>query len=128
MLGEELGWRGYLQDTLPGLPRWRRYALIAALWAAWHFTNLWAGRDGGELLRYLAWYLPLTVLLSVVIGEATARSRAVAVAVALHAWANLAWEFPGPDTMLVALAAVPFWAWLLWTWPRQASTTRNAIG
>lgn len=121
VLGEELGWRGYLQDALAGVTRARRYGLIAALWAGWHFTNLWAGRDGGELMRYLAVYLPVTLLLSLLIGEATARSRAIAVAVTLHAWVNLSWEFAGLRTTLVALAAVPFWAWLLWTWPRPAA-------
>ena len=31
VLGEELGWRGFLQDALRPLPRMRRYVLIGAM-------------------------------------------------------------------------------------------------
>jgi hypothetical protein len=67
---------------------------------------------------YLAWYLPATVALSAVIGEATDRSRAVLVAATLHAWTDLSFEIPGAGTWAVLACAVPFWAWLLWTWPK----------
>ena len=116
-LGEELGWRGFLQDALRPLPRPGRYALIGLLWAGWHFTNLFAHRSGPELWTYLAWYLPMTIGLSALIGEATDRARAVLIAVTLHAWLNLAWEFSSPGTWAVLAAAVPFWAWMLWRWP-----------
>lgn len=118
MLGEELGWRGFLQDALRPLGRLPRYTLIGLLWAAWHFTNLFAGREAGELAVYLAWYLPMTILLSALIGEATDRSRAVLVAVTLHAWVNLLWEFSQPGVFWVFAGALPFWAFLLWRWPR----------
>jgi membrane protease YdiL (CAAX protease family) len=116
-LGEELGWRGFLQDALRALPRPGRYVLIGLLWAGWHFTNLFAHRSGPELWSYLAWYLPMTIGLSALIGEATDRGRAVLIAVTLHAWVNLAWEFPGPGTWGVLAAALPFWSWMLWRWP-----------
>ena len=119
-LGEELGWRGFLQDALRPLPRAARYALIGGLWAAWHFTNLFASYDSGTaVLAYLAWYVPLTIALSALIGEATDKSRAVLVAVTLHAWVNICWEFPGVGTYAVLAASLPFWAWLLWRWPNQ---------
>ena len=117
-LGEELGWRGFLQDALRPLPRPARYLLIGSLWTAWHFTNLFAHREGAALWTYLAWYLPSTVALSAVIGEATDRSRAVLVAATLHAWTDLSMEIPGAGTWIVLAGAVPFWAWLLWTWPK----------
>jgi membrane protease YdiL (CAAX protease family) len=117
-LGEELGWRGFLQDALRPLPRPARYATIGLLWAAWHFTNLFAHREGSELWTYLAWYLPATIALSALIGEATDRSRAVLVAATLHAWIDLSMEVPGMGTLVVLAGAVPFWAWLLWTWPK----------
>jgi uncharacterized protein len=118
VLGEELGWRGFLQDALRPLGRVQRYLLIGLMWAAWHFTNLFAHRDGAELWIYLAWYLPLTVALSALIGEATDRSRAVIVAVTLHAWMNLLFEFGSPGTYAVFGCAVAFWSWMLWRWPR----------
>lgn len=127
-LGEELGWRGFLQDALRPLPRPGRYALIGLLWAGWHFTNLFAHRSGPELWTYLAWYLPMTVALTVLIGEATDRSRAVLVAATLHAWLNIAWEFPGAGTWTVLAAALPFWAWLLWRWPPAAPGVKTGPG
>lgn len=126
-LGEELGWRGFLQDALRPLSRPWRYVLIGTLWAGWHFTNLFAHRDGAGLWTYLAWYLPLTIVLSALIGEATDRARAVMVAATLHAWVNILWEFPGAGTWAVLAAAVPFWAWMLLRWPRPPENM-NAAG
>jgi membrane protease YdiL (CAAX protease family) len=119
VLGEELGWRGFLQDALRPLPRPARYVLIGLIWAGWHFTNLFASREGAALWTYLAWYLPLTIALAAVIGEATDRSRAVLVAVTLHAWVDLLWEFPGTSTYVVFAASIPYWGWMLWTWPNR---------
>ena len=39
ILGEELGWRGFLQDALRPLARLPRYVLLGAIWEFWHFTN-----------------------------------------------------------------------------------------
>lgn len=41
-LGEEAGWRGYLQDALMPWSAWQRYLLVGVLWWAWHarFTNV----------------------------------------------------------------------------------------
>lgn len=122
VLGEELGWRGFLQDALRPLPHSPRYALIAVLWLVWHFTNNFAGMNTTDLLARLVWYLPLTIVLSVLIGESTDRSRAVLIAVTLHSWIDLCFEFPGARTYLVAVLSVPFWAWLLWRWPNKTDT------
>lgn len=121
-LGEELGWRGFLQDGLRPLDRLPRYALIGMLWAGWHFTNLFASRaDLAEVMTYLAWYLPTTIALSWLLGEGVERSRAVAVAATFHAWVNLSWELGGTGKWIVLALSVPYWAWLLWTWPRARS-------
>jgi membrane protease YdiL (CAAX protease family) len=125
VLGEELGWRGFLQDALRPLPRPSRYVLIGLIWAGWHFTNLFAHREGMVLWTYLAWYLPLTIVLAALIGEATDRSRAVLVAVTLHAWVDLLWEFPGPGTYAVFAASLPYWGWMLWTWPGRQIENRS---
>ena len=117
IMGEELGWRGFLQDALRPLSKPFRYILIGLIWAGWHFTNLFAHREGSELWIYLAWYIPMTIALSAIIGEATDRSRAVLVAITLHGWLNILWEFPGITTYAVFVASLPFWFWLLRTWP-----------
>lgn len=127
VLGEELGWRGFLQDALRPLPRLSRYVLIGLLWTAWHFTNLYAHREGAELYGYLAWYIPLTIALSALIGEATDRSRAMLVAVTLHAWLNLTQEFPDSATYVVLGLSVLWWAWLLYTWPAPRTGERAAL-
>ncbi len=120
ILGEELGWRGFLQDAVRPLARPGRYALIGLMWVVWHFTNLFAHREGAELAQYLLWYVPLTIALSVLIGEATDRARAVLIAVTLHGWVNMLWEFPGTGTYLMFAGSVLFWVWMLATWPRSA--------
>lgn len=128
VLGEELGWRGFLQDQTRSIARVGRYLLIGTLWTVWHFTNLFAHRDGAELWTYLAWYFPVTVLLSAVIGECTERTRSLAVAVTLHAWMNVAMEFGDVRVWAVLAGSVVFWAWMLWCWPvRGADGTGGRV-
>ena len=116
ILGEELGWRGFLQDALRPLPEWGRYALIGIMWELWHFTN----RMGhGELLqiviRVSIWIAAL-ILVSFIMGRATERSKSVVVAVTLHAWIDILAEFSQPATYVVFGLAIPFWVYLLWQW------------
>ena len=65
-LPEELGWRAYLQPRL--LERLRplgAFALVGALWAAWHGPKLFA----------LPGLLPFALALSIIIGWLVARHR-----------------------------------------------------
>jgi hypothetical protein len=39
ILGEELRWRGFLQDALRPLPPVKRFVLIGVMWEFWHFTT-----------------------------------------------------------------------------------------
>jgi membrane protease YdiL (CAAX protease family) len=125
ILGEELGWRGFLQDALRPLPPLRRWLLIGLMWTGWHFTNLFAHSEGIELVKYLAWYLPATIALSVLCGSAVLRSRAVLVSVTFHSWVVGLFETPEIGSWIVLGLSIPFWAWLLWTWP-QHGTARSA--
>ena len=43
--GEEVGWRGWLQRELAGLPFWRANLLIGALWGLWHAPIIWVGHN-----------------------------------------------------------------------------------
>jgi membrane protease YdiL (CAAX protease family) len=123
ILGEELGWRGYLQDALRHLPRIWRYLAIGVLWEFWHFTNRTHGSDVGEIARGLLVSYPTVIALSVVIGEATDRARALVVSVSLHFWIDALFEVPrllnGPTwpTYLVFGLSIVFWVVLLWKWP-----------
>jgi membrane protease YdiL (CAAX protease family) len=123
ILGEELGWRGFLQDALRPLPRGWRYLTIGVLWEFWHFTNRTSGPDLRETVRGLMLSYPTVIALSVMIGEATDRARSLVVAVTLHFWADALFEVPGllggpawPTYLVLGLSLV-FWSVLLWHWP-----------
>jgi membrane protease YdiL (CAAX protease family) len=123
ILGEELGWRGFLQDALRPLSRGWRYLTIAVLWEFWHFTNRTSGPDLSETVRGLMLSYPTVIALSVIIGEATDRAGSLVVAVTLHFRADALFEVPrlldGPawPTYLVLALSLIFWFVLLWLWP-----------
>lgn len=128
-LGEELGWRGWLQDALRPLPRVARYLLIGAMWEFWHM------RFGEALFGDMAWSEALmtearwfvgAVLICAVIGEAMDRGRALIVAVTLHLWINLTMSgeivgMLGQEVQVAVFAvlgaSVLWWLWLLWARP-----------
>jgi uncharacterized protein len=43
--GEEVGWRGWLQRELAGLPFWRANLLVGTLWGLWHAPIIWVGHN-----------------------------------------------------------------------------------
>jgi membrane protease YdiL (CAAX protease family) len=123
ILGEELGWRGFLQDALRPLPRGWRYLTIGILWEFWHFTNRTSGPDLSATVRGLVVSYPTVIALSIVIGEATDRARSLVVAVTLHFWLDALFEVPrlvdGPawPTYSVFGLSLIFWSVILWMWP-----------
>lgn len=65
-IGEEAGWRGWLQDALEPLGFWRMSLVIGGLWALWHLPIVLAlGLSGRELVSYLGTILAVAPLLSV---------------------------------------------------------------
>lgn len=125
-VGEELGWRGFLHDALAPLRRHARALVVGLAWSAWHFTNVFGDRGPAEVAGYLAWYLPMTIVLSFALAAAVDRTRAVVAAATLHAWVNVVFEMPAPATFAVLALALPFWGWLLWRWPDAGASTRQA--
>jgi len=124
ILGEELGWRGFLQDALRPLPPVKRFVLIGALWEFWHFTTRTA--QGWSLLRIAVTLLisyTAVILLSFIIGYAAERSRSVVVAVSLHSYVDVLLN--NLDLYIPLLLALPVWVLLLLTWPK-AMTARGA--
>jgi len=117
VLGEELGWRGFLQDALRPLPPVKRFILIGVLWEFWHFTTRTA--HGWSALRTAVTLLisySAVILLSFVIGYAVERSRSVIVAVALHSYIDVLLN--NLDSYVPLVLALPVWFLLLLTWPR----------
>ena len=115
-LGEELGWRGFLQGGLRPLGRVRGYVLVALMWEAWHFTSHLKGTLP-EVISRLSIYVPVVVAVTFVLGFVVERTDSLLLAVTLHAWLDIATESSGTYLMWAALACIPLWVWLLWTWP-----------
>jgi uncharacterized protein len=121
VLGEELGWRGYLQQVLHPLPPLRRYLLMGVMWEIWHFTNRTAHRPLlGAIISTLI-FIGVLFLLSVVIGEAVQATSSLLVAQTLHSWFDLPMELGGPRTLLALALCFPLWLWLIWHAARQAN-------
>jgi hypothetical protein len=115
IFGEELGWRGFLQDALRSLPPLKRFSLIGVLWESWHFTTHLHGR----ILLVLVLFYSLAILLSFAIGYAAEYSHSIVVAVSLHAYVDLLLQ--NPELYVPLLIALPVFAFLLLTWPKQQS-------
>jgi len=124
ILGEELGWRGFLQDALRPLSPVKRFILIGVLWEFWHFTTRtthgWSPRRIAVtlLISYSA-----VILLSFIIGYAAERSRSLVVAVSLHCYIDVLLN--NLNLYIPLLLALPIWALLLWTWPKDATVQRR---
>lgn len=117
-LGEELGWRGFLQDQLNHLPKWKRYLIIGAMWELWHFTTrTLSGNLMARIIRPILFIVPNTVL-SWILGESVNKSKSIVVAVTLHSWYNLIFEFGNMSTYIIFALAIPFWIFMLINWDK----------
>ncbi|MCB9174966.1 MAG: CPBP family intramembrane metalloprotease [Flavobacteriales bacterium] len=115
-LGEELGWRGFMQDQLNHLPKWKRYLIIGAMWEFWHFTTrTLSGGIFARILRPLIFILPNSIL-SYIFGESVNKSKSIIVAVTLHAWFNLLIEFANTQTFIIFSFSIIFWIIMLSSW------------
>ena len=117
-LGEELGWRGFLQDALRPIPFGLRFVLLGFLWALWHFTNFTANRPLKVGAITIAISYPAIILLTFIIGFAVERSRSLLVAATIHMWIDLAVHLRTERTTLLFAGSILFWIILLWTWPK----------
>jgi len=116
MLGEELGWRGFLQDALRPLSTVKRYLLIGVMWEFWHFTNRTSHGSLKHIIFFLAIFYPTGILLSWIFGEATERGKSLLIAVTLHTWFDIVFTFPGNRTYIVVALSIAFWIFLLAQW------------
>ena len=124
-LGEELGWRGFLQDQLNHLPKWKRYLAIGAMWELWHFTTrTLSGNMIARILRALMFIVPNSVL-SWILGESVNKSKSIIVAVTLHSWINILIEFGNTNTYIIFGLSVPFWCFMLLKWNKNETMNAN---
>ncbi len=54
-------------------------------------------------------------------GVVIERTDSLLLAVTLHEWLDIAVDSGGTYLMWAALACIPLWLWLIWTWPEGAS-------
>ncbi len=125
ILGEELGWRGFLQDALKTRSDWSKAVIIGVLWEIWHFTNRTANNELFQAIKLVCIWMVLTTVLSFIAIKLTKRNQSLMVAITLHTAVNAGFEFPnGPQALLSCL---PFWALLLWRWPVQNKVDESLI-
>jgi uncharacterized protein len=118
-LGEELGWRGYLQGALRPWGRLRGYLLLALMWEVWHFTSHTKG-SLGEVISRLEIIVPAVVVITFALAFLTERTGSVILATAVHEWIDLGVD-SGGYLLWAGLASVPVWLWLIRTWPKRSS-------
>lgn len=64
-IGEEVGWRGWLQSVLAPLGFWKMSLVIGLMWALWHLPIVLAvGLSGRETISYLGTIVAVAPLLS----------------------------------------------------------------
>lgn len=104
-VGEELGWRGWLQQALAGLQPVRAALLTALLWYGWHWTFL--APTLSDPRQGIGFAIGL-LLGSFGLAASVRRTGATGMAVAWHAAVKL---LGGPLQITVMLAALVFANW-----------------
>lgn len=102
-LGEELGWRGYLQIELN-----KRFSLlkssliVGGIWGVWHLP-LWfvSGFQGVNLLLYIVFFMIGLVSFSVIIGYIYSRGGNLVYAILLHQMLNFSGRLLEVDELTV---------------------------
>jgi membrane protease YdiL (CAAX protease family) len=102
-LGEELGWRGYLQIELN-----KRFSvlnsslIVGGIWGIWHLP-LWfiSGFEGVNLLLYIVFFFVGLVAFSVIIGKIFSQGGNLLYAVLLHQMLNFSGRFLEMDELTV---------------------------
>ncbi len=89
-MGEELGWRGYLQPKLLPLGQWRAMILTGIAWGLWHAPVILLGYNypGYHPAAALGLMVVFTTLASILIGWMTLASGTVWVAGIAHGFIN----------------------------------------
>ena len=91
VLGEELGWRGYLQDKLVHeLGEIKGILSLGLIWAAWHLPDIMQQEDW--LFTALVFYPLFCISLSFVIYWAMKKCNSIWIAVFIHASNNYIWN------------------------------------
>lgn len=121
ILGEELGWRGFLQDALWALPPIKKYMLIGVMWELWHFSNRMGHGAVPQIAIRVGIFIIALSIISYLLGKATEKSKSLVVAVTLHAWVDILAENNTPATWMVFGSSLVFWIIMLLKWDKTTS-------
>lgn len=101
-LGEEYGWRGYLQGELVKMGRVKGILLVGIIWGVWHAPVIAMGHNypGYPVLGPIL-MVAYTVFLAYVLGYAVLKTGSVWLAAYLHALNN------GVASLLIATVYAP---------------------
>jgi membrane protease YdiL (CAAX protease family) len=93
VLGEEFGWRAYLQPKLLPLGWRRALVLTGAIWGAWHWPIIAMGFNYGLNYAGAPWlgmleFVGFTILFGIILGWLTLRAQSVWPAVIGHGALN----------------------------------------
>lgn len=118
-LGEEFGWRGFLQDGLRPLAPPTRFAIIGVLWGVWHFTTFVHGSLTAVCVR-LGLLLALWVGGSWALGLLADRTASVLATAAMHLVFNYFVLLPTRTCLAVLAPSLAVWMFLIRDWPPTA--------
>lgn len=94
VFGEEYGWRGFLQDELSQLGRWRGALVVGLVWGLWHFSVILSGvHTYPPTLLGLGLGLVFFVLWDFVQSYAVLKAKSIWVAAFLHGVVNSVYAF-----------------------------------
>jgi membrane protease YdiL (CAAX protease family) len=87
--GEELGWRGYLQQRIIDTKFKYPYALCGLIWAGWHFPFLWyLYNPASSQLFQILFFVINIVFLGIIIGHLRMDSESIWIPTMVHAAHN----------------------------------------
>jgi membrane protease YdiL (CAAX protease family) len=118
ILGEELGWRGFLQDALKNISPIKRAIMIGVMWEIWHFTTrMSVGLHISTFIR-IAIFMTALSIISYVMIKLTEKTKSLFIPVTLHAWINTLFEYSSTTTFIIFGLSLPFWAYLILRWEK----------
>lgn len=113
-LGEELGWRHYLQNVTSGFSKWGQASIIGVVWFLWHYSIL---ADPTTMLtgQAIPFYIGipgliiLLILLSQLFGSIVIRTQAVLFPTLIHYIVKV-----GPGLTILIITGIVLIAYLFW--------------
>ncbi len=110
-LFEEIGWRGFLQDSMRRIPNPFRFIIIGTLWYLWHLNLL--SPDLYSIRFGLLVHLPSCILGSWIIGFLADKYKSVMVAAAAHSIFNIFFDLHADMKAKVMIVAGMLIIWMV---------------